>query len=647
MSLEKLNEEVHDREFKSADLGKSLPFTPETPVSDKALPHTPKTPETNWTESSFGISEEKIEPVIVNPKIARRRKIALILGGIALILLVSGVVFRSRVMLFSTDKVIVSETGPKDVESNELVTFKVMYENKNWMDLEDVTLIVNHPSSFRMEAGTNWEENEARAELSLGKIASGTKGTVELRGTFHAFQNQIGAFQVVLRFAPKGVSSRYDTSAQWTVAVGSSPVTLDVDAPLQVGNDQTIEYAITYKNDSGDGLDNMRLEVEYPDGFHFTESTPKPSEGERSWYVGNIASGDSGKIAIRGTISGAKNDVKKFFVRLGKPQGDGSFLSFAEGEKNTRIVASPLSIYQSVNGITEASANPNESLNYTITFKNDGDLGLRDLILTVDFDTTYLEMSRLELPLGAYSAAKKQMLFRGSDLAKLSRLEPGESGEVHFSIPVKKSFPAGQKNLSIETIARIDSPDVPTPIGANKVIASNTTRVKVISPVRLDLAGYYTDSSMSNTGPLPPQVGKETTYTFHAYLSSPTNDILGGRLSIAFPGNVRYIGTRSGDRETISFNDRTGELSWEVGTLGIGSANLREIIFQVGITPSANQEGKEASLLKGAIFTGKDGYANRDVRVEAREKTTSLFEDPTIGALNGAVQATDVPPTAN
>lgn len=641
MSLDELNQKINRPDYTPEPLRTDLPYTPENASPDATLPHSIGQNVGDWTKASSVSPRPQPKKFVAppdEPAVARRKRIAFIAGGVALLLVVGGIVFRMQSSTFTNEAVRVRVSGPDNIPSNENVVYKITYENRNWQKLENATLIVNYPGVFRAESGTAWDIYEARAELSLGTVKGRAKETVELRGSFQALQNQSGTFEAMLRFSPEGLSSRYDTSALLTVAVGSSPVVVDVAAPLQVANSQTMEYVIEYRNESDQALDNMRLQVDYPDGFRFDSADPRPSEGDRTWYIGTLGPGGRGSVKVNGVITGVKDDVKRFTARLGKARGDGGFLVYGQVEKAARVVASPLFITQTVNGLINGIARPGEALAHVIRFRNDGDIGLRDLILTADLDPETLDMTSLNTGSGVFNPVTRQIMWKASDLPRLNRLDPGEGGEVNFSVSVREDIEtrlAGRKNIAVETMARIDSPDVPTPIGANKVIASNMSRVKLLSRVDFTLRGSYADEIMPNTGPIPPQVGQETTYTFRARLSSALNDITQSSVTFFLPGNVRYVGVPAGSVETVRWTERSGELVWEVGTLSSGASNARELVFQIGLTPDVTLVDKSPVLIKSTVFGGKDDFVGRDVRIETKDKLTDSIED--ISGGNGRV----------
>ena len=150
-------------------------------------------------------------------------------------------------------------------------------------------------------------------------------------------------------------------------------------------------------------------------------------------------------------------------------------------------------------------------------------------------------------------------------------LSPGAQGEINFSIPVKDVIPVSgskDKNFSFSAIARMDSPDIPTPEGANKVIASNSVNVKLNSKLLASLEGFFNDADIVNSGPIPPKVGQESTFTLHLKIANVSNDVTDAKVAMTLAPGVKWKNNFLPKDASMSYNDRTNELDWNVGSLG-------------------------------------------------------------------------------
>lgn len=638
MGLEELNEKLHGRDIHL----------------DRVQPHTSYDPGQAPADPSAGAEFQKTEawqaPTVENPTSVfvdtsqrrHRRRIALVLGSIAALVLIGGFIFKIRAMLFDESRVEVSLAGPKDVASAEETTFTITYANKNWAGLSDVTLIFSYPEEFHLQTTSATKINGSLAEISIGEIKANTEGKILVTGKFYGSKGDFANLKATLRYTPKNIATVFEKTAEFGVNVASSPLSLEITAPLDLATGQDVEYVIDYNNRSDISFSNLRVKVEYPEGFQFVSSEPKSSEGESVWYVGNLGARGSGKVIIRGVLSGAREEQKHVRGMIGFFQGEGKFVAYAENERQTRIIASPLSISQTVNGLTNIAVNQGDVLRYVIRYRNDGTIGVRDVIVTVDIDPTALDMSRLALERGAYDAARKIIVWKASDISGLGRLEPGAGGEINFSVPVvKTSAVTNSGSLSVRSVAKIDSPDIPTPIGSNKIIGSNTLFVKLNSLVSIDTKVLYDDVTFPNSGPIPPKVGQATSYTLHLSVANSSNDLKQARVSVILPTSVSYNGKFAPSGETVTFNDRTNELVWELGTFPPTGPTPRELAFQVTTTPNVSQVGESLALVTNTIFTAEDTFTTQDIRVEKGEQRNFLRDDKTYGAVSSDVQPAD------
>jgi hypothetical protein len=421
------------------------------------------------------------------------------------------------------------------------------------------------------------------------------------------------------------------------VSVISAPVTLEVMAPQNISNNDEVNYLITYKNEGVENLENIRVRVDYPEGFIFSSSNPKSFEGNNIWYVGSLSGGQSGKIVVAGKLGGSRDEIKIAKITIGA-NNNGEFISYNEEDARTKIISSSLAITQTVNDLNSLNVNAGDNLRFKINYRNDGALGLRDVIVTEHIDSAVLDYTTLDTGGGAYDANSKTITWKASDHKELKNLASGQSGTISFSIAVKGVIPvanANDKNFIISGLAKIDSPDIPTPISMNKIISSNEMNIKLNSKLILSVKGYYNDANIPNSGPIPPKVSEESTYTMHFIASNVSNDIEGAKVEVVLPTSVSMTGKIFPEGSPLSYNERTNSVVWTIGNLPAGAGIVspaKEVAFQIKIKPSIDQVGNEAPLLKESTFSARDLFTGESISVTVAEKNTHLSED---GALAG------------
>ncbi len=568
-----------------------------------------------------------------------------VLGGILIVFGAGVGWYLYQQSLFDDERVSVSIEGPKEVDSSQLARFTIAYENDNRSALKDAELLIYYPEYFRPEPrGSDIIVENEYSKVNLGRIEGGDRRTIDFYGKFYGGKDSVAYVRALLRYAPEKLESRYEAAKEVAVGLRSSSVRIEAEAPLEVATGGMVEYLISYTNTSDQAVESLRVKLEPPAGFSFIGADPQPSEGANVWYLGALSAGATGKISVRGNLEGQRGEGRIMKAMIGTVRGDGTFISYAEASQSTRIVASPLSIRQTVNGGINVNANPGDQLYYSIDYKNEGQIGLRNVIITVDMKSRVLDLPRLRLEKGAFDSSRQVFTWKASDIPQLANLAPGASGNIRFTVPVLESLPLANdndKNPVVQTVAKIDSPDVPSTLGQNKVIATNALTVRVNTRPLLSVGAYYLDDQLPNQGPIPPKVGQETTYTIRWKAGNTTNDLREGTVTANLPTGVRWVGKTSPGGEKITYNSRTNQIVWDLGSVPAGAGvyqPAREVRFQVGLKPEPNQVGSNPVLIGESVFAGKDVFTGDTVRSVITPRSTSILEDTSVPSTGYRVE---------
>jgi len=591
--------------------------------------------EQQWSQPQKGLSPSQKKKLWIGASI------------FALILLIIGGIFFYRWWTknaFHQDRVSISFEGPTETDSTQITKYIIHYTNNNRATLKNAEIQLSYPENFQPTDNLNLKYvSPSASKIFIGDIKPNVSGQVELKGIFYAPKD----FPVYLRgeihFVPSNGTAELSMSNQIGVNITAAPVFLGVAAPQQAVDGDGLEYVIDYKNLDVRRIGDVQIRVTFPQGFEMGSSQPASSEKNSYWYIGNLEPNQGGKITIQGKIKGNTNEAKGIIVSLGHMGNENEFIVYNKQELTTRIVSPVLSLVQTLDGKSGNVVVAGELLKYVVTYQNTGDIGLRDAIVTAEIKGSALDFSKINIEKGSYDSAKNLIIWKASDVPELANINPKAKGSVYFTIPVKAVIPVENKldkNFVISSLAKIDSPDIPTPIDSNKIIGSNKLELKVASKVIFETNGYYSDAKIKNSGPIPLETGKETTFTIHWQIINVSNDISEAKVVSALPSGVRWVDQVFPPNEKISYNARTNQLVWEAGKILAGAGVLglpREVAFQIGVTPQASQIGNALDLLKESVFTAKDDFVEQEIMLKNNMKSTILPEDKTVGFMNGKV----------
>lgn len=580
-----------------------------------------------WAKKKTGLDEQ--QKIVV-------KKGIYVLGGVLAVILIIVAAYLIRLSSFSADRVTVTITGLDRTDSGKLLTYEISYKNNNRKELKNAQLKMSYPEDFKPEDNANFvSESPTSGSYNLGTIASHGEGKIIFNGRIYSPKGALVYLKGQLSYNPGNYSTRYTSEKQLGINISTSPVTLEVSAPQNLSSGDEINYLINYKNDGERELSDIRIKIDYPQGFSFSTSDPKSFEGDNMWYIGTLSPGQSGKLVVNGKLEGEKGENKNIKVYMGSTE-KGNFVSFNDGSADTKIVGSAVAITQTVNGGQGMNAKAGDLLFFSINYKNASEVGLKNLIVTDKIDSPVLDYTTLELSGGHFDSGNKTITWKASDHRDLAGLEPGQGGRIDFTVKVKDSIPvssANDKNFVISSIVKIDSPDISTPISMNKIISGNKIDIKLNSKLFLSVKGFHADPNISNSGPIPPKVGEETTYSIHWIASNINNDVNEAKVSAVLPTWAQATGQVYPEGANVTYNQRDNSIVWEIGNMDAGTGALtspKEISFQVKIKPSPEQAGKLIEILKQSVFTAKDSFTGEEISATAEPKTSHLEEDASI-----------------
>jgi len=571
------------------------------------------------------------------------KKIAIIFGAVAV---VAGIIWAAlyiRRTAFSDQQVKVSISGPEKVKSGEAVSFDIDYQNLNRASLLETVMHINYPENFKPAGNLQFEsEGPSSSKFNIGNISGKTNGKVTIQGKFFGASDALVYLEVKLEYKPSTFNSTFATKANSSVFISSSPLVIEASGPQNAASGNAVSYAVTYQNTGQEDFNDLKIRADFPEGFSFSNSEPLASQGNNVWYVGTLGAGQSGQVKINGTISGNRDEQKTAKFSIGEIGSDSAFISYGETQSALKIIGSPIVLNETVNGKkNDVFVNAGEPISFKIGYQNTGSIGLRDVILSVEANSPILDYSRIDAQNGKveFDEEKKIITWKTSEIPDFKSLAPNAQGEIAFSIPVKEVIPVSgskDKNFSFAAIARMDSPDIPTPEGANKVIASNSVNVKLNSKLLASLQGFFNDPDIAGSGPIPLKVGQESTFTLHLKIANISNDVTDAKVAMTLAPGVKWKNNFLPKDASVSYSDRTNELDWNVGSLAAGTGVIndpKELIFQLGIVPAQNQVGEFAPLVSQTVFSAKDSFTGQPLEVKIGAKETNLTEDLGVGEM--------------
>ena len=552
-----------------------------------------------------------------------RKKITILIIILTLGLGVVGYWYYQK-NLYSKDILRLEILGPETAEMGEDVEYIVKYKNNGNVRLEDAKLIFEYP-----EYSLVGQEESLRVEKDLDDIYPGEEKSFQFSARLLGKEKEIKTANAFLFYHPKDLKAQYESKTSLITKIDFVPLTFEFDLSSKVSSQKEISFAINYFSNIDYPLSDLRIKIEYPSGFEFSESQPQSLE-KIEWEIGSLSKAEGGRIKIKGKLKGEVGEQKTFQATLGVWK-EGEFILLKEAIKSVEIIEPSLYITQEINGSSKYIANPGDSLHYEIFFKNIGEDAFEKLFLVVKLEGDAFDLESLKTSQGEYKAGDNSIVWDWREVSNLRFLDAQEEGVIEFWVDLKDDW-------------SISGPQDKNSFLKNTIILSQTKeefKTKISSKIDISQKGYFQEEFFGNSGPLPPQVGEPTTYTILWQVKNYYNDLENVKVKAVLPQEVKLTGEIFPKEAKLSFDFKSRELVWDIGDFEAGRGVLNEgaiIAFQVEFIPSSSQKGQTPFLIRDARIICEDQWTEEILESKDDSVDTTLPDDETVSEEQGIVE---------
>jgi len=544
---------------------------------------------------------------------------------VLILLILAGVFLRWERNSYSKEVLKLEILGPTKVDFAQEVEYTVQFKNNGNFRLENPKLVFIPPEHSVVD-GNDFGIQTLGTEKLGEAIYPGEEKSFSFKMRLLGEEGDREVAKASLTYELKNLKAKYESSTSFTSIIKSVPINLRFDLPSKIESGKDFTFQINYFSNVDYPLADLRCQVDYPSGFEFIESTPQSIENVE-WSIPLLNKSEGGRVEVKGRFGGDVGEIKIFKARLGFWR-EGQFILLKKIEKGVEIVKPSIYIRQEINKNPNYTASAGDWLHYEIYFKNIGDEALKDLFIVCKLEGDGFDFQTLKSDLGEVHPGDNSVVFDWRKIPRLQYLNPVEEGKVDFFVKLKD-----------------DLGDVREPVLINKVFigqAKAEFTTKISSKLEIVQKGYFQDEIFGNSGPLPPEVGKVTTYTIMWQVKNYYSDVNDVKVKAKIPQGVELTGRVFPDDEfpKFTFDSQSREIVWMVGDLKKGTGVTGpgpNISFQIKFLPSESQRGKTPILIEKAVITGEDIETGVVLRSSSKSINTALPDDSTVSESMGQV----------
>lgn len=554
--------------------------------------------------------------------------------------------FRQAANIVSVDLKI---TAPDNIKSGESFTYLISYKNNSKFALNSLKLELKYPDNFILDkvSGENLDitpDSSAQNYFSLPPLPVNEEATIVVFGKIIAKEKSVNLFAANLSYEPGNFSSEFKKEAVASVAVNALSFALNFDyanAAL-VGEDNKINLVFSDLKD--DFLNDFEISFVFPENINLqnlaASSTASTSVtinrvSNLIWQVNGLASSTKTyELPLSYQITKKISDNQELIIRLSKKMPNGKSYVFVEKNIELNVVNSSLDLGLTLNDLkNDNTANFDDSLNYSLTYKNTSDVPLKDVVIMASIKSDFLDWSTLKDDRKG-SLGNDSITWTKEQIPALASLSPNEKGEINFSLKVRpyKDSDLG-KSFAITSYAQFNFDNRQGSLADNK---SNSIITRINSDLNLSEKVLYFDDNNRpvGSGPLPPKVNQKTSVRVYWQITNNLHELKDVSIITKLPEYVSFSNQANTSLGELTFDNETRLVTWKIAVLPVANYQA-QAEFNISLTPTESQLNSLLVLLTGSEIKATDTDTSAIIIKNTNPKTSKL-EDDGIASLNNS-----------
>lgn len=545
------------------------------------------------------------------------------LGFFALAGITAGVMLFLGGRSISADRVAVSVEGPATVAGAESVSLLLTVKNENPVAIEGATVTLRFPDGTT-EAGDTSVELPQHTE-ALGDIPAGATVRKTVRATFFGVENQRMTIPITVEYRTSNSNAVFVKKAAYDFTISTSPIGLSITTLSEVTSGQPLTISVLVRSNASTPLKDVAVRAEYPFGFALTGSSPEAVNGNL-FVLGDLAVGEEREVRVTGALTGQNGEERVFRFKGGALRSESSrefAATYTEKDAPITIAKPFFAVDVSLGGSEEpvVVAREGDQLVGFVKWANSLETAIRDGAISITLGGEALDPSSVRATNGFYRSSDKTIRFDRDTTQGLALLNPGDTGNGSFTFSTKEGAAMrALRNPTITLSVSVSGRRAGETNVAESVTSTLTRTVKLASELSLVAEAARTAGPYENTGPLPPKVDTESTYSILMSAGNSVNSVAKAKAVMTLPSYVRYVQGEAG----VAYDEASRTVTWTIGELA--PAGERAAAFQVALLPSSGQQGTSPILVSSPVLSGFDRFVQQEIQVSAPAIDTATAE---------------------
>ncbi len=537
---------------------------------------------------------------------------------------------------------------PSSVAAGEEFTYKIKYNNPEYVALKNVSLSLTNSDNFIVVDTEPKIIGEAKT-WDLGRIDARSSGEVTVKGKIIDKAKASSVMLAEMTYMPENFSSEFKKETSATTLVRDVGFDVSADYSNTALVNQQGEIKLNFKPLDGNNFQEFIIAIEKSDNIDIKNtivSGRRPNEKiptgsfkvdnikdvNNSWLASGLNNNESFEIIYK--TKEKVNDKENIKVYLKQDIGGKKYI-FWEKDISLDVMNSDLNLNLIMNGSqSNKPVNFGDTLNYSIAYSNKGETAMKDVVIMAVLDSDFVDWASLKDKNNG-SEKGNTIVWTKNEIPALEEVGVDKGGSIDFSVNV---LPFSENDLSkdfqIKAFAQYNIGSLAGEGGSSTVPAedqdsrSNT----IISLINSDMSfreelRYFDENNLPvGNGPLPPKVGETTSFKAYWNIGNNLHDLNELSVETTLPEGVEWDDHNRTSVGTITYDEAQRKVVWQIGRLPI-TVFRADAEFNVSFTPKEDDRNRIVVLLPGADVKAVDSKTGSSIEKNGQPKTTKLDDD--------------------
>lgn len=214
------------------------------------------------------------------------------------------------------EPLLIKAEAPNQVNSGDIVTLVIAYQNISKARLIDLDLSVLYPDNFIfLDSFPEQPQNFDQNYWKLPALEPNNSRKLEIKGQILGYSEEIKKIEAKMFYKPTNFHSTFQEEAEAEFVINKSVLDIILEAPDNLLPEQKAECRILVKNTSGNILDKIKVKLTLPTDLNVSETSAVVADGV--WLIDKLQAGEEKELKIIGNLQARAGELKEFRAEAG------------------------------------------------------------------------------------------------------------------------------------------------------------------------------------------------------------------------------------------------------------------------------------------------------------------------------------------